>query len=145
MKTLAALLALALAAAPGARAQEEEGDDSSPGMVRVGGFLLFYDSQGPLSFASATRSELPAGAVDAGEVVASACQHGLSIPTGFSLRSTNVSAAAGRGGYMKALERLRKERPELRGLYDLKVDVRETSVLRVWRRMCVELSARGFK
>lgn len=142
MKLLAALLALALA--PGAHAQEE-GDDSAPGLVRVGGFLLFYDSQGPLSFASATRSELPAGAVDAGEVVASACQHGLSIPTGFSLRSTNVSAAAGRGGYVKALERLRQERPELRGLYDLKVDVRETSVLRVWRRMCVQLSARGFK
>ena len=144
MRLLGALLALALAAVPGARA-EEEGDDSSPGLVRVGGFVLFYDSQGPLSFQSATRSELPEGVQDAGEVVASACQHGLSIPTGFSLRSTNVSAAAGRGGYMKALERLRKARPELRGLYDLKVDVRETSVLRVWRRMCVELTARGFK
>ena len=144
MRLLGALLALALAAAPGARA-EEEGDDASPGLVRVGGLLLFYDSQGPLSFQSATRSELPEGAQDAGEVVASACQHGLSIPTGFSLRSTNVSAAAGRGGYDKALERLRKERPELRGLYDLKVDVRVTSVLRVWRRLCVELTARGFK
>ncbi|TBR21037.1 hypothetical protein EPO15_11290 [bacterium] len=144
MRTLAALLALGLAAAP-AGAAEDEGDDSSPGLVRVGGLLLFYDSQGPLSFASATRSELPAGVVDAGEVKAVACQHGLSIPTGLSLRSTNVSAAAGRGGYLKALERLRRQRPELRGLYDVKVDVRETSVLRIWRRMCVELTARGFQ
>ena len=138
------LLAAALAAAPGARAQEE-GDDAAPGLVRVGGLVLFYDSQGPLSFASATRSELPEGVTDAGEVTASACQHGLSIPTGLSVRSTNVSGAAGRGGYAKAVERLRKERPELRGLYDLKVDVRVTSVLRIWRRMCVELTARGFK
>ncbi len=144
MKILAALLALGLAAAPASAAQEE-GDDASPGMVRVGGLLLFYDSQGPLSFQSATRSELPEGVADAGEVTASACQHGLSIPTGLSLRSTNISAAAGRGGYAKAIERLRKERPELRGLYDLKVDVRETSVLRVWRRMCIQLTARGFK
>lgn len=144
MRLSAALLALALAAAPGVRA-EEEGDDASPGLVRVGGLLLFYDSQGPLSFASATRSELPEGSVDVGEVKTSACQHGLSIPTGLSLRSTNISAAAGRGGYLKALERLRQNRPELRGLYDLKVDVRETSVLRVWRRLCVELTARGFK
>lgn len=144
MRTAAALLALALLAAPGVRA-EEEGDDAAPGLIRVGGLLLFYDSQGPLSFASATRSELPPDAVDAGEVSASACQHGLSIPTGLSMRSTNVSAAAGRGGYAKAVERLRRARPELRGLYDLKVDVRVTSVLRVWRRMCVELSARGFR
>jgi hypothetical protein len=144
LRLLAALLALGLAAAPGARA-EEEGDDAAPGLITVGGLLLFYDSQGPLSFASATRSELPPDAVDAGEVAASACQHGLSIPTGFSLRSTNVSAAAGRGGYEKAVGRLRAARPELRGLYDLKVDVRVTSVLRIWRRLCVELSARGFK
>lgn len=143
MRALVGLMALALWAAPGARAEEE--DDAAPGLVRVGGLLLFYDSQGPLSFAAATRSELPPDAVDAGEVAASACQHGLSIPTALSLRSTNVSAAAGRGGYAKAVERLRRARPELRGLYDLKVDVRVTSVLRVWRRMCVELSARGFR
>lgn len=144
MSLIAAFLALGLAAAPGAHA-EEEGDDAAPGLVRVGGLLLFYDSQGPLSFASATRSEIPSDSADAGEVTATACQHGLSIPTGLSMRSTNVSAAAGRGGYAKAVESLRKERPELRGIYDLKVDVRVTSIFRIWRRMCVQLTARGFK
>lgn len=139
-----ALLALLLAAAP-VGADTGDGEDAAPGLMPMGGLVLFYDSQGPLSFVSATRSELAPDAVDAGEVEAQACQHGLSIPLGLSLRATNLSGAAGRGGYEKALERLRAARPELRGLYDLKVDVRVTSVLRLWRRLCVRLSGRGFR
>lgn len=144
MRARAALLALLLAAAPAA-ADEGDGGDAEPGLLPVGGLVLFYDSQGPLSFVSATRSELAPGAVDAGEASAEACQHGLSVPLGLSLRAASLSGAAGRGGYQKALERLRAERPELRGLYDLKVDVRVTSVLRLWRRLCVRLSGRGFR
>lgn len=144
MRPAAVLVAAFLAALP-ARADEGEGTDASPGLVRMGGLVLFYDSQGPLSFVPAARSELSADAVDAGEASAEACQHGLSVPLGLSLRAASLSGAAGRGGYQKALERLRAERPELRGLYDVKVDVRVTSVLRLWRRLCVRLSGRGFR
>ena len=139
----AAAAALALLLAGPARAQDSGA--AVPGLVRPGGFLLFYDSQGALSFVSATRSELPSDAEDAGEVSVSACQHGLSIPLSLSLRANSISAAAGRGGYEKALARLKAQRPELRGIYDVKVDTRVTSVLRLWRRMCVEVSARGFR
>lgn len=143
MRGAAALLLFVLAL-PGAAAGQDSGA-ATPGLVRPGGFLLFYDSQGALSFVSATRSELPADAQDAGEVSTSACQHGLSVPLSLSLRANSVSAAAGRGGYEKALARLKAQRPELRGIYDVKVDTRVTSVLRIWRRMCVEVSARGFR
>lgn len=139
----AVLLALALALPSAARSQDYAA--ASPGLIRPGGFLLFYDSQGALSFVSATRSELPPDAVDAGTVTASACQHGLSVPLSLSLRANSVSAAAGRGGYEKALSRLKDARPELRGVYDVKVDTRVTAVLRIWRRMCIEVTARGFR
>ena len=142
MRLLAAALLAAFLAAPAAAQEDEE---ASPDLMRVGGIMLFYDSQGPLSFVAATRRELPAGAVDIGEVKASACQHGLSIPLSLSLRATNVSGAAGRGGFDKAMGRLKAERPELRGVYDLKVDAHVTSVLRIWRRLCTEVTARGFK
>ncbi|MBI2362040.1 MAG: hypothetical protein HYV15_01465 [Elusimicrobia bacterium] len=141
MRRAAALLGLALANPAAA----QDYGAAAPALIRPGGFLLFYDSQGALSFVSATRSELPGDAVDAGTVTASACQHGLSVPLSLSLRANSVSAAAGRGGFEKALSRLKDARPELRGVYDVKVDTRVTSVLRIWRRLCIEVSARGFR
>lgn len=140
---LAALLAV-LCGTP-ARAQNEEGEEASPSLVRPGGLLLFYDSQGPLSFVAATRRELPPGAADAGEVRASACQHGLSIPLSLSWRAASVSGAAGRGGFEKALARLHAATPGLVGIYDVRVDSRVTTVLGLWRRVCAEVTARGFR
>lgn len=134
---LAGLLALPAAA-------QDEGR-ASPALVPAGGLLIFYDSQGPMTFVAATRRELPAGVSDAGEVEAQACQHGLSVPLSLSWRATSVSGALGRGGFEKALERVKAARPELRGVYDVRVDLRVTSVLGVWRRLCVELAARGFR
>ncbi len=142
MRLLAAALLAAALTAP-ASAQEDE--EAGPSLVSVGGFLLFYDSQGPLSFAAATRRELPSGVSDIGEVRAAACQYGISIPLSLSLRANSISGAGGRGGFQKALARLKVERPELRGVYDVRVDARLTSVLRVWRRLCTEVTARGFK
>ncbi|MBI3298421.1 MAG: hypothetical protein HYZ75_09680 [Elusimicrobia bacterium] len=137
-------LAAALVAAPAA-AQNEEGEAARPSLVRPGGFLLFYDSQGPLSFVAPTRRELPPDAVDIGEVRASACQHGLSIPLSLSLRASSISAAAGRGGFERTMEKLKTTHPDLRGVYDVKVDERITSILGVWRRVCAEVTARGFR
>ncbi|MDE2293182.1 MAG: hypothetical protein KGL53_13960 [Elusimicrobia bacterium] len=135
----AALLAAALALP--AAAQET----AEPALVPVGGVMLFYDTQAPLSFVPPTRRELPKDAVDAGNVAGEACQQGLSIPLSLSLNPTSVSGAFGRGGFDEALERIRKAVPGLRGVYDVRIDMRVTSVLGVWRRLCVEVTARGFR
>jgi len=139
-----ALLA-ALLAVP-ARAQED-GTSASPSLIRPGGMTVFYNSEGPMSFVTPTPKDLPPGARDAGEVKGRTCQHGVSIPLGSPLnRSTqSLSAAAGRGGYEKALKQLRERHPGLRGIYDVKIDEHTISILGFYRRVCAEITARGFK
>lgn len=137
------LLCALLAAGPAA-AQEGEAE-ARPGLIPVSGLMLFYNSSGPLSFVSMTRRELPRGAAPLGEVRARSCQYGLSIPLSLNPNSTSVSGAAGDGGFKKALAGLQKERPELAGIYDVKVDNHLISVLGIFRRLCTEVTALGFK
>ena len=141
------LLALALLLGAGsAHAQDDErGYQSKPGLIGFGGILLFYDSQGPLSFVTSSRNDLPEGAVPAGGVRAESCQHGLSVPLSASIQAVKIAGAAGDGGYLEAMENLRRARPELKGVYDVKVDVHTLSILGFYRRVCTEISARGFK
>lgn len=145
-RALPALALLLLPALGGARARAQEGSSARPGLVTVGGLLLFYDAQGPLSFVPMTPGDLPKGAaVLPGELFARSCQYGLSLPISASLRATSVSGAVGNGGYEKAMAALRVEHPEVRGLFDVKIDVRTTVVLGLWRRQCVELTGRAFR
>jgi len=137
-------LLAALAAAPGAWAQED-GTTASPGLIQPGGLVVFYASEGPLSFPTLTPGELPPGARDAGEVRGRTCQHGLAIPVTASIRPTTVSGAAGNGGYSKTLSLILKARPDLAGIYDVKVDVQTLSLLGFYRRNCTEILARGFR
>ncbi len=136
-----ALLCALLAAGPAAADESQ----ARPGLIPVGGIMLFYNSSGPLSFVSMTRSELPRGATLLGEVRARSCQFGLSIPLGLDPGAMSLSGAAGDGGFKKALAGLQKERPELSGIYDVKVDNHLVSVLGIFRRLCVEVTALGFK
>jgi hypothetical protein len=136
--TLAALLT-----ALGAAAQEG-GSEARPVLIQPGGLPMFYVSEGPLSFVTPTPGELPRGARDLGEVKGRSCQHGLSIPLAASIRATTVSGAIGNGGYRKVLAAMRKQRPELAGIYDVKVDVQILSILGFYRRTCTEVAARGF-
>lgn len=137
------LLALALLAAP-ARAQDEgDGTQSVPGLISTGGYVLFYNAEGPLSFI--TEGRRPAGSVALGEVTGKSCQHGLSIPISLSLRSQSVSGAAGDGGYRKTLSQLKKDHPELKGIYDVKVDTQQMTILGVYRRRCTIITARGYR
>jgi hypothetical protein len=106
---------------------------------------IFYNSEGPLSFATPTPGEIPPGAQDAGEVRGRTCQHGLAIPVTASFRPTTVSGAAGDGGYRKTLAVILKARPDLAGIYDVKVDLHNLSILGFYRRLCTEVSARGFR
>lgn len=138
------LLALLLAAAPSkARAQEEGAGDGLPAQLRMGGFLLFNNTSAPMSLV--TLPAKPAGAVDLGEVQARSCQHGLSIPIAASFRPTSFSGAMGNGGFDKTLAQLKKDRPELAGIYDVRVDLRVFSILGIYRKLCLELVARGFR
>lgn len=134
-----AALALLLCAIP-AGAQTY---GARPGLLRMSGIVLFYDVRGPLSAQAMTRRELPAAWRPAGEVRGRGCQHGLSIPLSASLRPTSLAGAAGDGGYERAVAQIRREHPELAGLYDLRADVHHLSILGVYRRRCVEVTARG--
>lgn len=128
-----------------------EGDsyEAAPGLIVVGRYVIFFNSKGPLSYNSMSPKEVPKDAVDLGPVRCSSCQRGVSIPIPVSApgmgRTADISAAQGDGGYRKALENLQKERPELRGIYDVKVDVHQFSVLGIYRKLCVEVAGRGFK
>jgi hypothetical protein len=143
--TRAAALAalLALAAAPAARAQEEGAGTGYPAGLRMGGLSLYKDTQAPMSLV--TLPAKPAGAEDAGEVKASRCQRGLALPIAANLRATSVSGAKGKGGFDQALEQIMKEHPDLKGIYDVRVDLRSFSVLGFFRKLCVEVTARGYR
>jgi len=141
LKLLAALALLLAASLACAR----ESYQARSGLMRMGGLLLFSHSEGPLSVLTATRRELPADAVPAEEVRGSSCQHGLTVPLSAAIRPTRLSGAAGRGGYGKVLERIRKKHPGLIGLYDVRVDIRIQTVLGLYRRQCLEVTARGLR
>lgn len=137
-------LLAALLAAPPARAQED-GTSARPALMRPGGLTVFNFSEGPMSFVTPTPKDLPPGARDAGEVKGRTCQHGVSMPVTASFRPTTVSGAAGDGGYRKTLAAILKDRPDLAGIYDVKVDMHNLSILGFYRRLCTEVLARGFR
>jgi hypothetical protein len=143
MKRGAWLLVIGLLGCGSVQAREEY--EAKPGLLVPSGLITFVHSQGPLSYASLTRRELPPDAVNAGPVSAQSCQYALSVPLSLSLSATSVSGAAGNGGYDKALRNLSKTRPELRGLYDVIVDLHRTSVLGVFSRLCTEIHARAYQ
>jgi hypothetical protein len=119
--------------------------EAAPGLLFPGAFIVFFDAEGPLSYAALTPGKLPGDAMPLGAVTGRGCQYGLSIPIIGSSVITRLSGGAGRGGFQKALRGIREQHPELRGIYDVKVDNHLLSVLTVFSQQCVEISARGFK
>ena len=122
--------------------------DARPGILKPGGWVIFMNSRAPLSFETLSPNQIPKDAVDAGIVFCKSCQHGasvpISVPSGTS-RGTSISGAGGNGGFERALANLKQEHPELRGIYDVKVDYQRLSILGIYRKLCVEITARGFK
>lgn len=144
MRTLlAAALALSLAA-PGHALGEGDEDDAVPGMQSPGGMVLYYRSEGPMSFVAMTPKDVPADAVKIREVRGRACQRGLAVPIAASLNATSLSAYYGNGSYAKALARIKKAHPEVAGLYDVRTDVEVFSVLGFYRSLCTIVTARAF-
>lgn len=114
------------------------------GMISAGGFIVFYNSGGPLSYSTLTRKELPNEVIDIGEVQCRSCQHGISLPL-FNSQPSSISAAQGDGSFQKALMNLARDHPSIRGIYDVKVDLHKLSILGFYRRVCTVVTARGFQ
>jgi hypothetical protein len=139
-----ALLALLLLL-PAATARAQQTYEASPDLIGVGGYVVFYDARGPLSFLPMTRRDLPRGVTIGGEVHGQACSYGLSIPVTLSANAIRVSGAYGMAGYEDALAQIQRANPHLAGVFDVRVDDHTTSVLGIFRRACTEVAARGFR
>lgn len=140
---LAALLISALS--PVVRASgENDGEAASPGLIPSGNFTIFYKTEGPLSFVTMTPKDRPKGAQELGTVKGSSCQHGLSVPISADVRGTSISGAYGDGGFGKALAQIKKEKPEVAGIYDVRTDMRVFSILGIYKKLCTEVTARAF-
>jgi len=140
---MAAVL-LSLLAGPVFAGGEGDENEAVPGLLPTGGLVLFYKSEGPLSFVTMTPKDVPVGAVSLGTVTGISCQRGLSIPLSLDVRGTSVSGGYGNGSYARALEQIKKEHPDAAGLYDVRTDLRIFSILGIYRKLCTEVTARAF-
>ena len=142
-KILVIFITVMLSANAGAQNLQYE---ANPGLIFVGFLIVFYDSEGPLSFQTMTPKDVPDDAVLLGKVFGESCQHGLTIPIFFSFPSrVSVSAAKGNGSYKKAILDIKQKHPDLDGLYDVMVDIHRRSILTIYSRSCTIVTARGFK
>ena len=116
-----------------------------PSVVSPSGYFVVYDVQGTLSFEPSTRWELPKNILDQGEVLGQSCAYALSIPLSLALSTTKISGAYGENGYNKAVKNILKAHPDITGIYDVKVDTHIITVLGIFTRQCLELTARAFK
>ncbi len=140
MKILAALLVFG--AARGARAQTY---NARPHVISLKTLTVFYHVTGPLSTLPMTHRDLPPNAVDLGEVSGRSCQREVNIPTSASVQATTITAAEGNGSYQKILAKMRKARPNLAGIYDVKTDIHTFSIFfSVYTSQCTEILARGY-
>lgn len=140
---LAVLLLASLAPAAWARG-ENDGDVASPSLIRTGNFTIFYKTEGPLSFVTMTPKDRPKDARELGTVKGSSCQHGLSVPISADIRGNSISGAYGDGGFGKALAHIKKQKPEVSGIYDVRTDMKMFSLLGIYKKLCTEVTARAF-
>jgi len=143
LKLIVALVLIALATRARARGENDE-DTAAPGLIPAGSFMLFYDSSGPLSFVAMTPKDKPKDAPELGLVKGVSCQHGLSIPISANVRGTSITGALGDGSFGKALREIKKAKPEVAGIYDVRTDQRVFSILGIYRKLCTEVTARAF-
>lgn len=141
---LAALLPASLRSPAAWARGENDGDTAVADLIPTGSFMLFYKTQGPLSFVAMTPKDRPKGARELGTVKGVSCQHGLSVPLSADVRATSISGAYGDGSVMKAIDSIKKEKPGVGGIYDVRTDLRVFSILGIYRKLCTEVTARAF-
>jgi hypothetical protein len=144
--TLATVLAcLACGGIGSAFADDEDYEADFSSLMAPGGYLVvFYDATGTLSYVTPSLKDLPPGVVQAGRVQGRACQYGLSIPTSLAFRAATVSAVKGNGSYQEVLAAIHVDHPEMAGFFDVIVDKHTRQVLGFFKRVCTEVTARGY-
>lgn len=141
-----ALLACLLVVAPGSAAfAQSDSYEANSGLLPLGGFVVFFDAGGPLSYLTMTPRDLPPGSTPIGVVTGRGCQYGVSTPLVGLSGLPRLSGGGGEGGFEKALQDIREHHPELKGIYDVKVDDHVVGVLTVFQRQCTEVTAVGFR
>jgi hypothetical protein len=148
-RTLLAVLVLTVGLLGAAPVSAGDGDNDYEadytGLLAPGGYVvLYYNSAGPLSYHVSSLRDLPPGAIQTGRVRSTGCQYGISVPLSLSANAINVSAVQGDGSYARILRQMQAEHPELAGLFDVIVDAHTIQVFGIFRRLCTEVTARGF-
>jgi len=145
VKILLAALLIALLPAAGWAFGEGDQDNADPtDMIAPSGLVVYYDSSGPLSFVSMTPKDVPDGARKIPRVKGVACQRGIAAPSLLVGSTLDLSAYYGDGSYAKALRQIKKDNPEISGIYDVRVDLHMFSILGVYHSQCTEVTARAF-
>ena len=145
MKRLLFLACLVMAMVAPQAAIGQSGYEASSGVIQPGGFVLFLSASGPLSYATLTPGQLPRDALRLGPVSGRGCQFAIATPVINIAGIPRLSAGAGGGGFDKALQHIREQHPDLKGIYDVKIDVHVVGVLTVFQRLCTEITAQGFR
>jgi hypothetical protein len=145
VKRLLFLTCLVVALVAPQAATGQSGYEASSGVIRPGGFVLFLRASGPLSYATLTPGDLPRDALWLGPVSGRGCQFAIATPMINIAGIPRLSAGAGGGGFDKALQHIREQYPDLKGIYDVKIDVHMVGVLTVFQRLCTEITAQGFR
>ncbi|MBI5549108.1 MAG: hypothetical protein HY901_34925 [Deltaproteobacteria bacterium] len=117
------------------------------GPMSLAGVTVYQSSEGPLAY------ESPAGrdarrALPARRVQGRACQSGVQLPLGFVFSLWDIeggavaglNAAWGEGGFRAAMASAQAQAPDAL-LYDVRADLKIVSVLSVWHRQCVVVTA----
>ena len=137
-------LVLLTAALCGGWVQAEDGDNARPTLLPPGGLLLFYGGRGPMSYTMPTPRDVPKNARLLGELSYEDCQQGIFIPIQLSYRATSVSSVFGDASFSRILSNIRKQHPEVDGIFDIRVDRRQFSILGIYRRACTDVVARSY-
>lgn len=104
--------------------------------------VIYQGSSGPLSYQAPDPGDAQAPPGSTPVVTGEACQSGFQLPWAYSKQLMgSISAGWGQGGYVEALTRAQAKAPAHSLLYDVRVDLRQTSVLSLWRQLCLIVTA----
>ena len=112
--------------------------------------VVFQGSAGPLSYHAATGRD-GQRLVPTARVRGSACQRGIQIPLLGIITAAggetkqgapgSLSVGWGDGTYQAAIDDLRQRMPREAILYDVRADLKQLSILTVYREQCVNIDA----
>jgi hypothetical protein len=111
--------------------------DANPSILTMPPPVVYQDSRGPNSYQAPTPAEVQRTSEDR-TVKTEVCQSGLYLPP---LLFVTASIGWEEGGYMKGMQELQRMAGD-KVLYDLMADLRHFSILGIYRKQCLVVSAR---